>query len=79
MYARSTTMMAGRDTDEGVAVVRDEVWPAVQAMDGCLGFSLLLEPETGRMIATSSWRTEEAMWASDSAVAEFRDHVPELV
>ena len=79
MYARSTTMMAGRDMDAGVALIRDEVWPEVQAMDGCLGFSLLLEPETGRMIATSSWRSEEAMWASDSAVAEFRDRVQELL
>ena len=79
MYARSTTMMAGRDMEAGVALIRDEVWPAVQAMDGCLGFSLLLEPETGRMIATSSWRSEEAMWASDSAVAEFRDRVQELM
>ena len=79
MYARSTTMMAGKDMDLGVGVVRDEVWPAVQAMDGCMGFSLMLEPETGRIIATSSWRSQEDMRGSDSAVAPMRERVQEVM
>ena len=79
MYARSTTMRAGTDMDSGVAFVRDEVCPAVQAMEGCLGFSLLLDRESGRMIATSSWRSEEDMWRTDSTVAGFRDRVQELM
>jgi quinol monooxygenase YgiN len=79
MYARSTTMMAGSDLEAGVGFVRDEVWPAVRAMDGCVGFSLMTEPDTGRLIATSSWRSEESMWSSDSAVVEFRDRAQTLM
>ena len=79
MYARSTTMMAGSNLGAGVDLIRDEVWPAVQAMEGCVGFSLMTEPDTGRMIATSSWRSEEEMWNSETAVREFRDRAQELM
>lgn len=79
MYARSTTMTTGTDMESGVAFVRDEVWPAVQAMEGCMGFSLLLDRESGRMIATSSWRSEEDMWRTESTVAGFRDRAQELM
>ena len=79
MYARSTTMMTGTDMEPGVAFLRDEVWPAVQAMEGCMGFSLLLDRESGRMIATSSWRSEEDMWRTEPTVAGFRDRAQELM
>ncbi len=60
MYARSTTIQAQPSSiDDGIAYVRDEVMPALQAMDGYVGLSLLVDRESGRCIATSAWETEE--------------------
>ena len=42
MYARSTTVLAHRESiDAGVAHIRDEVMPMLLAMDGCVGLSIL--------------------------------------
>lgn len=79
MYARSTTMRAEADLQAGVAFVRDEVWPALKDMDGCRGFSLMVQPEEGRLVATASWQSMEAMRSSDSAVASFRERAQELM
>src|SRR3712207_8659341 len=43
--------------DDAIAYVRDEVWPAVRDMDGCVGLSMMCDRESGRCIATS--RSEE--------------------
>ena len=78
VYARSTTMQAQPSSiDAGIAQVRDEVMPALQAMDGCVGISLLVDRESGRCIATSAWETEQAMRASAERVAPVRDRAAE--
>ncbi|MGE5696253.1 MAG: antibiotic biosynthesis monooxygenase, partial [Candidatus Sericytochromatia bacterium] len=60
MHARSTTIEARPEAiDGGIAHLRDEVMPALEAMDGCIGISLLVDRETGRCIATSAWESEE--------------------
>ena len=44
MHARSTTITGRPEAvDEGIAFVRDEVQPAITAMDGCLGLSLVVD------------------------------------
>ena len=44
MYARSTTVRGDpQSVDDGIAYVRDEVMPAVQQMDGCIGLSMLAD------------------------------------
>ena len=60
MYARSTTFQAGRPSapgrrsastqlmDAGIDFLRSEVVPAVQAMDGCLGMSMMANRGSGR-------------------------------
>lgn len=74
MYARSTTVIAqSSPLDEGIAHIRDETMPALQQIDGCVGVSLLVDRQTGRCIATSSWETEEAMHASAEHVRPIRD------
>jgi quinol monooxygenase YgiN len=74
VYARSTTMIADpRTADEGIAFVRDEVWPTVRDMEGCLGISMLVDRESGKAIITSSWETEEAIAASREPVRNLRE------
>lgn len=74
MYARSTTFLARVSSiDEGIAHIRDEVLPALTAMDGCIGLSLLVDRNSGRCIATSAWQSEEAMRSSENQVEPVRD------
>lgn len=80
MFARSTTIQARLDTiDDGVAHVRDEVLPAVQQMEGCVGLSMLVDRGSGRCIATSAWQSEEAMRATDEEIRPVRDRVADLL
>ncbi|QGN59207.1 antibiotic biosynthesis monooxygenase [Nostocoides sp. HKS02] len=73
MHARTTTIQADRSkVEDGIARVRDQVFPAVTAMDGCAGMSLLVDRESGRCIATTSWESEAAMLASAEQVKPLR-------
>ena len=79
MYARSTTIQAQPSSiDDGIAYVRDEVMPALKAMDGYVGLSLLVDRESGQCIATSSWETDEAMRNSAEQAAPLRDRAGEI-
>ena len=74
MYARSTTIQAQPSSiDAGIAYLRDDALPALQEIDGCLGLSLLIDRESGRCIATSSWETQSAMYASADWVRPIRE------
>lgn len=74
MHARTTTTQADpARIDAGLAVIRDEVLPAVSAMDGCVGMSVLVDRESGRCIATTAWQSEADLLASAEAVRPVRD------
>lgn len=47
----------------------------MQELDGFVGLSLLVDRQSGRCIATSSWETIAATRASAEKVAIIRDHV----
>ena len=80
MYARSTTVLAHlKSIDAGVAHIRDEVMPTLLGMEGCIGLSMLVDRNTGRCIATSAWRTREAMLASERQLRPVRDHAAEIL
>jgi hypothetical protein len=74
VFARSTTIQAQPSMIEaGIAHVRDTTMPAMSHLDGYMGLSLMVDRQSGRCIATSAWRTEEAMRASANRVSTVRD------
>lgn len=80
MHARSTTFSSSPERlDAGMALIRDEVMPAVLAMDGCLGMSTIVDRESGRCISTTAWVTEDAMRASAEAVLPLRRRGAEIL
>ena len=79
VHARTTTIQAQPSCiDDGIACVRDEVMPALQAMDGFVGLSLLVDRESGRCIAASAWETEEAERASAEQIGPLRDRAADV-
>ena len=73
MYARSTTVRGNpQSLDDAIAYLRDEVMPAAQEMDGCIGMSMMCDRDSGRCIATTAWQTEEAMHNSESRMHDMR-------
>jgi heme-degrading monooxygenase HmoA len=74
VFARSSTIQAQPAmVDAGIAHVRDTVMPAMTHIDGFVGLSLMVDRGTGKCIATSAWRTEDAMRASADRVGSIRD------
>lgn len=79
MFARSTTIQAHPSyIDAGIKHVRDSVMPTLADIEGCLGMSLLIDRGSGRCIATSSWRDEESLRASEGPVRKLRDDAVEV-
>ncbi|MDV2475291.1 hypothetical protein ACFWDA_21860 [Rhodococcus zopfii] len=79
VFARSTTLHAHPSyIDAGIKHVRDTVMPALTDIEGCLGMSLLIDRGSGRCIATSSWRDEESLRASEGPVRALRDTAAEI-
>src|SRR3712207_3384164 len=73
MHARSTTIKADPDNlDAGIAFTRDEVMPAIQQIDGCIGLSMLTDRESGRCIVTTSWADADSMRAATEDVHPIR-------
>ena len=80
MYARTTTVRGDpRAVEDGVAFTRSDLWPAIQRMEGCIGMSMLADPDAGRCILTSAWANEDAMRASTDQIGELRRQVAEVL
>jgi hypothetical protein len=80
MYARSSTFQGepGR-MDAGIDFVRDRVMPSLQAIEGCIGVSQLVNRETGLTIITSAWRDEESLLNSDVMVTDLRERGADIM
>jgi len=80
VYARSTTVLAKRESiAAGIAHIRDMALPALQRMDGFIGLSLLVDRDSGRCVATSSWESKAAMRAPAGPVGVIRDRAVEIL
>lgn len=80
VYARSTTVHARPSSvDDGIAFIRSEVLPALEAIDGFVGLSLLADRESGHCIATSAWDSEDALRTSAERAAPLRDRAAEVL
>ena len=79
VFARSTTIRVQPSSiDAGISFVPDEVIPTVQAVDGCIGVSLLVNRQSGRCIFTTAWQTEDALRAGLALVQPMRSRSEEL-
>lgn len=74
MYIRSTEIQGEpARIDAGLSIVREEIFPTVSAMDGCVGMSMLVDRQSGRCVTTTAWSSEDAMQASAASVRPLRD------
>lgn len=80
MYARSS-MVRGNPLriDQATAYLRDKVMPAVLALDGFVGLSMLADRDGGRCIATTSWRDEAAMHDSEGPLHALRGRFGDIL
>ena len=53
--------------------------PAIMAMDGCIGLSMLVDRESGRCIATSAWNDDQSMRAADAALRPMREQAGKIL
>ncbi len=65
--------------DEGVAYVRDEVLPAVDALPGGRGLGMWVNRETGEALVITVWDDVQSLDASESVVSGHRDQAAALV
>jgi heme-degrading monooxygenase HmoA len=80
MYARSSTVRGNpRSIAAATAYLSDKVMPAVMALDGYVGLSMLADRDGGRCIATTSWATEEAMHDSEGPLHALRARYGEIL
>ena len=80
MFARSTTINGDSGAmDAGIAYVRDQVMPMLSDMPGCVGLSMMVDRESGRAIATTSWTSYDEMAASAANVSDARAKAAEIM
>lgn len=51
--------------EEAFAIFTDKIIPAAREQEGFRGANLFSNPQTGKFISTTIWKTEEDMNASD--------------
>ncbi|RBY80529.1 hypothetical protein DQ238_08045 [Geodermatophilus sp. TF02-6] len=80
MHARSTSIKGNPDNvDAGIAYVRDEVLPATQQAESCIGLSMLTDRDSGRCIVATAWKDEQAMRATAEEDRAVRDRLTQTL
>jgi quinol monooxygenase YgiN len=65
--------------DEGIRMLREDILPRVQQMEGNVGLSMLADRASGRCIVAAAWRDEDAMHAAAEAVRPLRERMAEVL
>jgi heme-degrading monooxygenase HmoA len=74
MHARLTTLqMDAARIDDAVRQLEQEDLPRWREIDGFKGFTVLADRESGKVVGTSYWESEQAMDASEEAVRPSRE------
>lgn len=80
MYARSSTYLGDPTTlDAGIAFVREAVMPMLAEVPECLGLSYMVDRDGGQCIATTSWRTEDALHSSMENLTPIRSRLGQIL
>ena len=53
--------------------------PAITAMDGCIGLSMLVDRASGLCIATSAWNDDQSMHAADASLRPMREEAGKIL
>lgn len=71
MYARVTTVATHSDrTEDTVRHIQDDILPRIEQQAGTQGGLWLLDRETGKVLAITLWKSEDAMRASQGRVTQ---------
>lgn len=76
MHARITTYDSGypEDYDAGLAALRAEVVPRIQALPGYRGALSLIDRATGRSLSITFWEDAAAVAATRDTAEQIREH-----
>jgi heme-degrading monooxygenase HmoA len=79
VYALSMTVRGLPERIQaGVDLVRDELLPHIEQMDGYVGMSIMIDREIGASVVTTAWATDEALRATEGRVGPMRDRAAKL-
>lgn len=80
MYARTTTVRgAPHAVDDGIARIRDQVWPELRLRPGCIGLSMLADRDSGRCIITTAWTSDEPTHPASDSAGSLPDQAAEVL
>ncbi len=78
MHARLTTIEGSPDRmDEATRHVQEQALPQLRQMDGFKGFVALGDRQSGKLLGVAFWESEEALRATEEALASVRSGAAE--
>ena len=78
MYARVTTIEGSPEKmDDAERHVQEQTLPQLQKMEGFKGFVALGDRQSGKLLGVAFWESEEALRATEQAVASVRSGAAE--
>jgi len=79
-YARMTTFQADPSkVEEGIRFAREQALAPIRQQSGFQGMRLLVDRQSGKMIAVTLWETEAAARDAGSALSQTRTQATQLV
>jgi heme-degrading monooxygenase HmoA len=80
VYVRATTFHAHPSfIDVGITHISDVVMPALTDMPGSAGMSLIVDRDSGRCIASSSWEDEDSLRAGEAEAIGLRQRAAAIM